>query len=71
MGPADRKWLAAIVCLGAAAASAQDSAPLPLDLLEYLGSWQDDDEEWVLDAAWPETNEVDGRPEAEDEDDQN
>jgi hypothetical protein len=32
-----------------AAAIAQDDPPPP-DLLEYLGSWQDDDEEWFVDA---------------------
>ena len=33
-----------------AVAVAQDGELPPAGLLEYLGSWQDDDEEWFLDA---------------------
>lgn len=38
---------------------AQEPEAPPLDLLEYLGSWQDDDEEWFVDA------EIERPPEAE------
>jgi hypothetical protein len=64
-------WLLALLSLAPAAGNAQDSAPPPLELLEYLGSWQEDDEEWVLDAEWSQTNDVGGRPETEDDDEQN
>lgn len=32
------------------AAIAQDAEPPPAEFLEYLGSWQEDDEEWFLEA---------------------
>jgi len=37
------------------AAVAQTDAPPTLDFFEYLGSWQEEDEEWFVDA------EIDGR----------
>ena len=36
-------------------ADAQTETPPTLDFFEYLGSWQDEDEEWFVDA------EIDGR----------
>jgi hypothetical protein len=64
-----------LAMLGAAAglasmAGAADEPGAPeLDFLEYLGSWQAEDEEWVIEAGWEEDEEVappaDGRQEAE------
>jgi hypothetical protein len=39
--------------LGAAGARGQESAAPGLDFLEYLGSWQGGDEEWVAIVDWP------------------
>jgi hypothetical protein len=58
-----RKALAGRACAVIAAVAvppavlAQDSELPPADLLEYLGSWQDDDEEWFVEA------EIDQAPE--------
>lgn len=38
---------------------AQETESPGLDLLEYLGSWQEDDEEWLAVAEWEDTNEDD------------
>ena len=46
------------VALTAAAAEPEPEAP-DLELLAYLGSWADTDEEWVAVAEW------DGKPETE------
>ena len=49
--------------------AADEPAPPELDFLEYLGSWQAEDEEWVIEAGWDEEEEiappVDGKQEAE------
>lgn len=39
------------LCLVAAAGGQEDAAP-ELDFLEYLGSWQDTDEEWLIVEEW-------------------
>ncbi len=46
---AERYWLLALLlaCAPAAADEAADAAP-DLALLEYLGSWDESDEEWML-----------------------
>lgn len=38
-----------------------------LEFLEYLGSWQESDEEWLIVSEWEEDRvpRADGRPEAE------
>jgi hypothetical protein len=41
---------AAVAGLAASAAAQEDGAP-DLSFLEYLGSWQESDEEWLLIAA--------------------
>ena len=67
-----------VAMLGASAgflgiAHAADEAPPPeLDFLEYLGSWQPEDEEWVIEAGWEDEDDTppaDGKqePEAESE----
>jgi hypothetical protein len=66
------RWLTAILGIAAAGAApagrAADPPPAPdLDFLEYLGSWQAEDEEWVLTAEWEHERvpEVDAKPEPE------
>ncbi|HEY7671342.1 MAG TPA: hypothetical protein VIC71_03920 [Gammaproteobacteria bacterium] len=55
---------ALLAMIGAAAglvgsARAADEPPAPeLDFLEYLGSWQAEDEEWVIEAGWEDDEEV-------------
>jgi len=39
--------LACGLCLGAAAIAAEEQAP-DADFLEYLGMWQESDEDWLL-----------------------
>jgi hypothetical protein len=59
---------AAAGLLSTASAADEPAAP-ELDFLEYLGSWQAEDEEWVIEAGWEEDEEVappaDGKQEAE------
>ena len=50
--------------------AAEEPAEPELDFLEYLGSWQADDEEWVIEAGWEDEDEIeqavppaDGKPE--------
>jgi hypothetical protein len=63
-----RKLLA---LLGAAAGlvgtvrAADEAAPPELDFLEYLGSWQAEDEEWVIEAGWDEDDDEDVAPPAD------
>ena len=59
----DRKRLAlfSVAAVIAGGASAQDEEP-DLSFLEYLGSWQESDEEWLVVAGMEEEE-----PEAEDE----
>ena len=59
-----RKLASALVALGAswvapgAHAQSKDAAAEPpgLDFLEYLGSWQADDDEWYEIAEWDKDN---------------
>jgi hypothetical protein len=44
--------LGVAVGLLSTARAADDPAPPELDFLEYLGSWQAEDEEWVIEAGW-------------------
>jgi hypothetical protein len=52
-----RAWratgLLVVSLLGATAARGQESGVPGLDFLEYLGSWQGGDEEWVAIVDWP------------------
>jgi hypothetical protein len=61
--------LGAAVGLVGAARGAEEPAEPELDFLEYLGSWQAEDEEWVIEAGWEGDEEVappaDGKQEAE------
>ncbi|HEY8521474.1 MAG TPA: hypothetical protein VIN61_15465 [Gammaproteobacteria bacterium] len=47
-------WLAAaLLGLAAVAGADRDDAPPPdLELLEYLGSWQEGDDEWLVVEEW-------------------
>lgn len=60
-----RKALAGRACAVIAAVAvptavlAQDSELPPAELLEYLGSWQDDDEEWFVEAEIDQPPETD------------
>jgi hypothetical protein len=57
--------LGGISLAAAAAAGAQEAESPDLEFLEYLGSWQADDDEWLAVAEW----EKDAlRPRDEDED---
>lgn len=60
--------LAVLGSLTLSVGRAQDREDPDLAFLEYLGSWGESDEEWVVVAEWePEaTLPVDGRPEDED-----
>lgn len=54
------------------AQEADDEAGAPdLAFLEYLGSWQEDDAEWLIVAEWDGTDAppADARPETEEDDD--
>ena len=76
-----RLWRLSIAVLGgvwiattpADEAGDEDEAEIPdLDFLEYLGSWQDSDADWLIVSEWEDDRlpRADGRPEAEaDEDD--
>jgi hypothetical protein len=59
---------AALGLVGAARAADEPPAP-ELDFIEYLGSWQAEDEEWVIEAGWEEDEDVappaDGKQRAE------
>jgi hypothetical protein len=63
--------LGAAAGLASTAGAADEPAAPELDFLEYLGSWQAEDEEWVIEVGWEEDEEVappaDGKhePEAE------
>jgi hypothetical protein len=54
MGVTNRALGIAVAGLGLAGAAAlgQDSEAPELDFLEYLGSWQETDEEWLIVAEW-------------------
>jgi hypothetical protein len=53
--------------MGLAAKAADEVEDPGLDFLEYLGSWQAEDEEWVIAAEWenPAETKPDGKPEPE------
>ncbi len=56
--------LAALVVMQAAVmplASAEESDGPDLDLLEYLGSWQGDDEEWLAVSEWDAKSDAQGQ----------
>jgi hypothetical protein len=61
--------LGAAAGLASTAGAADEPAAPELDFLEYLGSWQAEDEEWVIEAGWEEDEEVppsaDGKQEPE------
>jgi len=61
-------WALGGLCLaGAQAEEAETEGSPDLDFLEYLGSWQDSDEEWLIVSEWEDERapRADGRPEAE------
>ena len=68
--------LAALAIMQAAAApfASADEPEVPdLDLLEYLGSWQGDDEEWLAVSEWDAKSDAQGRepePPREEKDDE-
>jgi hypothetical protein len=45
--PLQRVWLLAALAAGSGVAAAAPP-PLPEDLLEYLGSWETDDADWLV-----------------------
>ena len=57
------------VLAGVSAANGDEGGQVPeVDFLEYLGSWQAEDEEWVLAAGWESDDvrsEADAQPEPE------
>ena len=65
-------WLLCGMCLATAAQAAEDETAPDAEFLEYLGMWDESDEDWVLldDAQMAETQETDKRsepaPEGED-----
>ena len=64
--------LAAMGAIMSPSAQAQDEAP-DLDFLEYLGSWQESDEEWLAVAEWEGAEQAreDASAAAERKDDEN
>lgn len=56
----------------ASAAGAQESEAPDVEFLEYLGSWQETDEEWLIVAEWEDEDEgvQDERPRLERKDDE-
>ena len=61
-------WLARGARGAAARAAARDAAP-DLEFLEYLGSWQADDDEWLAIREWEKDNPPAGADEADEKDD--
>jgi hypothetical protein len=61
--------LGAAAGLAGTARAADEPAAPELDFIEYLGSWQAEDEEWVIEAGWEEDEDVappaDGKQDAE------
>ena len=55
---------------GSGLTAAQETTEPELGFLEYLGSWQEDDEEWQIISDWepPPEGEADGKRETEVED---
>jgi hypothetical protein len=51
MGSARAAWTLVLATMSFATAAQEESTP-ELDFLEYLGSWQDTDEEWLLVSEW-------------------
>jgi len=67
MTAARARWIAAVAtAVAMSAAGAEDEAGPDPDLLEYLGSWQDSDEEWLAVVEW-ETPEAGAEPPPEPE----
>ena len=61
------RWIAAVAtAVSMSAAGAEEQTGPDLDLLEYLGSWQDSDEEWLAVVEW-ETPEAGTEPRPEPE----
>jgi hypothetical protein len=58
--------VAGVWTAGVQADEQEDEIP-DLEFLEYLGSWQESDEEWLIVSEWEEDRvpRADGRPEAE------
>jgi hypothetical protein len=50
--------LGAAAGLASPAGAADEPAAPELDFLEYLGSWQAEDEEWVIEAGWEEEDDA-------------
>lgn len=51
MGSARAAWALVLASMSFSAGAQDEPAP-ELDFLEYLGSWQDTDEEWLLVSEW-------------------
>jgi hypothetical protein len=56
-------WAVLLANLACGAVQAgKEPEPPDLDFLEYLGLWQDQDEEWVGRAGWEDAEEARGDP---------
>ncbi len=73
-----RRFVSAVVALGcwlpgAQAQEAEEAAAPDLDFLEYLGTWAEDDDEWLAIEDWEKGDsakpEEDSQESAKDEDD--
>jgi len=62
-------WLLAIPA-AAAEEVAQEQLAVDAEFLEYLGSWQDGDEDWIAVSKWKETDKQEAAVEYEREDDE-
>jgi len=62
-------WLLMIPAAGAETV-AEDQLEIDAEFLEYLGSWQDGDEDWVAVSEWEESDEQEAAVEREREDDE-
>jgi hypothetical protein len=58
------------LCVGAQASAqeAQDAEAPDLELLEYLGSWQGEDDEWFVIEQWEKDGAEERKPKGDSED---
>jgi hypothetical protein len=59
-------WAVIVANLALVSARAADEPEAPgLDFLEYLGSWQEQDEEWVARAGWENADDEKRNPDVD------
>jgi hypothetical protein len=63
-------WLWLLAMPAAAGENVADKLEVDAEFLEYLGSWQDTDEDWIAVSEWEETGKQEAAIEQEREDDE-